>query len=650
MRTAALVASTWLGLATALSLSQEKRGGFTIYKRTNDDDTDFFPFPANKSSIVSESTQPPGGPSGNLTPDASTITINGQIPRKFIETQCDDERKFKITDAWDEANLLAQAQTTFKLGYEYNIPHTQWLGENWNDESSWIPWRYDYRKLIGDNFRRLNQLFSDNAQPKEYIYWYCFDWGNHCGPLVQAYSWDSNGLFWSNHYTVFCPPFFNERKTLAKQILDNEGEIHKQKVMEYFQLNRGQIMFHEIWHYGRLVSSPRTTDYRYQAQASWELARDDGTAYAYVNADSYALDAVAIYVQQHYKSSMSPVPVKELSKFDAAAAAAVEQPPNDTAIALTFGDQPPPGWVAPTSSNGEPDLSLWTEVHLSKEPASASSSMAPQSTPTPAPAPQPDKNACHGINDDYWVMSRDVVVGNVKDFCGQTDQTKKYNTGSVNELELSVKKLNDDKKGPKDSPDCVARFQNAVIDGCDGGDSVNNPHNYKFGATLTTGDGWEYKMTPLSKQVNEVGCDVSYKFLYDAFEIRGKNFPDAKLGANGEGLHGQLSGCGDLTKWKFETTPDDCCFQWFASGQLPIGTKSCVGNAVESAGASSNGNCHGAGKRDVNARDSIDNWPGYGDENRHVFKNDTQAKRDGIAAWPGYGDEGRHVFKNGKRG
>lgn len=44
MRTAALVASTWLGLATALSLSQEKRGEFTIYKRA--DDTDFFPFPA----------------------------------------------------------------------------------------------------------------------------------------------------------------------------------------------------------------------------------------------------------------------------------------------------------------------------------------------------------------------------------------------------------------------------------------------------------------------------------------------------------------------------------------------------------------------------------------------------------------------------
>jgi hypothetical protein len=363
-----------------------------------------------------------------------------------------------------------------------------------------------------------------------------------------------------------------------------------------------------------------------------------------VNADSYALDGLAIYVQQHYKSSMSPVPWRELAKLDATAAAAVSQPPPDTAIAKTFGDQPPPGWVAPTSSNGDPDLSVWTELHLGDQPAPVSSSAAPKSTPkstpTPAPAPQPNKNACHGIGGDYWVMSRDVAVGNVKDFCGQTDQTKKYNTGSVNELELSVKKPGDDKKGPKDSPDCAARFQNAVIDGCDGGDPLNNPHNYKFGSTLTTGDGWEYKMTPLAKQVNEIGCDVSYKFFFDAVEVRGKNLPDAKLGANGEGLHDQLSGCGDLTKWKFERTPDDCCFQWFASGQLPIGKKACVGRAVESAGA---------GKRDVNGTDSIDNWPGYGDDSRHIFKDDAQVKRDSITAWPGYGDQGRHVFKNGKK-
>ncbi|TVY87169.1 hypothetical protein LAWI1_G007467, partial [Lachnellula willkommii] len=332
MRTAALVASTWLGLAIALSLSQEKRDEFTIYKRANDND--FFPFPANKSSIVSESTQPPDDPSQNLTVGVSPITINGQIPRKFIETKCDAGKKLKITNAWGEANLLAKAQTTFNLGYNYDIPHTQWLGKNWNDESSWIPWRYDYRKLIGDNFRRLSQVFSDNAQSGEYIYWYCYDYADECTEGVQAYSWDSIGTFWSNHYTVFCQPFY-DRQNLGDQIAKYANNVQQQKVMENFQLSRGQIMFHEVWHYKDLVSSPRTNDYAYQAQSVWDLAKDKGrgTSWSYVNADSYALDGVAIYVQQHYKSSMSPVPWRELANLDVTAAAAVSQPPADTAIA-----------------------------------------------------------------------------------------------------------------------------------------------------------------------------------------------------------------------------------------------------------------------------------------------------------------------------
>lgn len=233
--------------------------------------------------------------------------------------------------------------------------------------------------------------------------------------------------------------------------------------------------------------------------------------------------------------------------------------------------------------------------------------------------PPEEENACHGVSGDYWIMSREVAVENVKDFCSQTEDIKTYNVGSVNELELSVE-FNSEPGSPTDAPDCVGRFQNAVIDGCDGNDPINNPNNYKFGSTLTTTDGWQYKMVPLSKQVNEVNCDVSYKFFYDAFEIRGKNWPSAKLGINGQGLRDELLGCGALTKWKFELTPDDCCFQWYATGQLPIGTKACVGRAVESAGGSNKDNCHGVGKR--RERASIEDWPGYGDDSKHVFRDE----------------------------
>ncbi|KAI2629985.1 SGNH hydrolase-type esterase domain-containing protein [Hypoxylon sp. NC1633] len=270
-------------------------------------------------------------------------------------------------------------------------------------------------------------------------------------------------------------------------------------------------------------------------------------------------------------------------------------------------------------------------------------------TPTPPPAtPFEEKNACHGVSGDYWVMSRDTAVANAEDFCQQREKNITYNSGSVNELKLSVQKLDDDSKGPADAPDCTARFRDVVIDGCDGNDNTNNPHNYKFGSTFTSADGWEYTMTPLSRQVDEVSCDVSYKFFLDSFEVRGKNLPWAKFGANGEGLKSEISGCGAVTEWNFEWTPDDVKFQWYASGQLPIGTKSCVGSALVTAGGADDGNCEGAGKRSVNTRrpDGIEDWPGYGDEGKHVFKNPVSEKRDSIDEWPGYSDADKHVFKH----
>ena len=44
-------------------------------------------------------------------------------------------------------------------------------------------------------------------------------------------------------------------------------------------------------------------------------------------------------------------------------------------------------------------------------------------------------------------------------------------------------------------------------------------------------------------------CDVSYKFLWDQFEVRGKNFDPTKFGRDGDGLKKQIKGCGDLTDW-----------------------------------------------------------------------------------------------------
>ncbi|PPJ58619.1 hypothetical protein CBER1_03497 [Cercospora berteroae] len=95
----------------------------------------------------------------------------------------------------------------------------------------------------------------------------------------------------------------------------------------------------------------------------------------------------------------------------------------------------------------------------------------------------------------------------------------------------------------------------------------------------------------VSRAAGEVTCSASYKFFFEDFSIRGKNVPDSKLGDNGSNLRQQLIGCGALTKWKFEWTPNDGNHAWHATGRLPIGTKACVGRALNTALGAGSGGC-----------------------------------------------------------
>jgi hypothetical protein len=63
------------------------------------------------------------------------VKAENEISRSFIEKDCDPEDKQKILDAWQGARKLANALTGSVSGYDYNIPHTQWLGKDWNSES-----------------------------------------------------------------------------------------------------------------------------------------------------------------------------------------------------------------------------------------------------------------------------------------------------------------------------------------------------------------------------------------------------------------------------------------------------------------------------------------------------------------------------------
>jgi hypothetical protein len=89
-------------------------------------------------------------------------------------------------------------------------------------------------------------------------------------------------------------------------------------------------------------------------------------------------------------------------------------------------------------------------------------------------------------------------------------------------------------------------------------------------------------------------CKESYKFFWDHFEIHGKNFDPSKFGKDGSGLKKQIGGCGALSGWHFETDTSGG-WQWHAKGNLPIGSKDCVGRAVVSAGGEGPDGCKGSG-------------------------------------------------------
>lgn len=91
-------------------------------------------------------------------------------------------------------------------------------------------------------------------------------------------------------------------------------------------------------------------------------------------------------------------------------------------------------------------------------------------------------------------------------------------------------------------------------------------------------------------------CGDWYKVILDHFEIYGKNFDAEKFGHDGSGLKQQLSRCGEITNWEYKTLTDDLNgYQWYASGNQPIGTKACVGRAVVSAGGKDPSRCTGSG-------------------------------------------------------
>lgn len=240
-------------------------------------------------------------------------------------------------------------------------------------------------------------LYSTDAYPGSvFIYWYCYDHSGQCDPGTFAYTWNGGWLWWTNHYTVFCS-IFQSLFTLEDTIRNAQGDTDKPQIMEEFQTSKGQVMLHETYHYKgcktrsipyditkllnewvlmaytlttrstTAVVDPMTDDYCYRATGCWDLAKDKNTEYTLYTADSFALDAIAIYVQQTLSRAEPPIPCREYRKSSPDPGKECEEyygPAGSDADASPyklFADVPP-GWSGAPIVDLNPDPDYWTEI------------------------------------------------------------------------------------------------------------------------------------------------------------------------------------------------------------------------------------------------------------------------------------------------
>ena len=107
-----------------------------------------WPWSANKSSESENSLHPPNSPLQNLSAPNDVGAANSNRPKVRKEPRCDLEKRGTLDVAWEGAGDLAKAHGAIVPGYHYNIPHSEWLGKDWNSGRRWWNPFFNYRKKI----------------------------------------------------------------------------------------------------------------------------------------------------------------------------------------------------------------------------------------------------------------------------------------------------------------------------------------------------------------------------------------------------------------------------------------------------------------------------------------------------------------------
>jgi hypothetical protein len=93
-----------------------------------------WPFPPNRTVTDGTAPKPETTLPAGETSDGREFNTHKELSKAFLDNSCSSEHEKIIFAAWDEARDLNKAQTQYQDGYPYDIPHTNWLGKDWNSE------------------------------------------------------------------------------------------------------------------------------------------------------------------------------------------------------------------------------------------------------------------------------------------------------------------------------------------------------------------------------------------------------------------------------------------------------------------------------------------------------------------------------------
>ncbi|KXX75401.1 Killer toxin subunits alpha/beta [Madurella mycetomatis] len=277
---------------------------------------------------------------------------------------CSQHEGEHIVQAWREAGEIAWVHWQWSPKGKWQNAMDLYLGEGTRND-------YDFwgdPGPVGMNIGKEYMIhFSGWLEHpiNTWSYWYCheedvpgYDANNpECGPNTAAYTWDDPGHLWSAHYVVLCPQWWNFSRTMSlnEAVVRADGDINYQMTMENWRPIRARTVLHETYHWEYTVSEPRCRDLAYSPTNVVNLARNEGTNRARLNAESFAQAGMAIFIMDTWHHDTPPTP------------GGVPYPPGPATDLEVDGlvevslDGPPSGWVRPVSLDSlwpEPDPSL----------------------------------------------------------------------------------------------------------------------------------------------------------------------------------------------------------------------------------------------------------------------------------------------------